>query len=313
MIVFSKETVTLILQVFYVIAGLITISCAYLALTDKNHPTKYGTGAFWAILGFIFIFGPYIDSFIIGCLVLTLGLLTLTKQVKVGAFPEVPKEVKEERASTLRNYVFVPALSIAVTALVCTFLIKTSGSLIGLGLGGIVGILMALLITKTSPTNVPKQGGRLLQQVGPTAILPQLLAALGALFTKAEVGTVIAQGISSIIPENNLFIGVVFYCLGMALFTMIMGNAFAAFTVITAGIGVPFVLSHGANPAVVGALALTAGYCGTLLTPMAANFNIVPAAILETKNKNRVIIQQSLMAIVMLVVHIFLMYFLGYR
>jgi len=101
----------------------------------------------------------------------------------------------------------------------------------------------------------------------------------------------------------------VVYCLGMAIFTMIMGNAFAAFAVITAGIGIPFVFSQGANPAIAGILGLTAGYCGTLLTPMGANFNIVPAAIMEMENKNGVILAQIPVAGAMLLVHILLMYF----
>jgi uncharacterized membrane protein len=88
-----------------------------------------------------------------------------------------------------------------------------------------------------------------------------------------------------------------------------MGNAFAAFAVITAGIGVPFLLTQGGDPVIVAALGLTAGFCGTLLTPMAANFNIVPTAILEIKDKkNGVIKYQAPIAIVMLVIHIVLMY-----
>ena len=98
----------------------------------------------------------------------------------------------------------------------------------------------------------------------------------------------------------------------MAVFTMIMGNAFAAFSVITVGIGLPFVFAQGANVAIAGALALTAGYCGTLLTPMAANFNVMPAALLETKDKNVVMKCQSLFAIILLVIHIALMYFLAF-
>ena len=61
----------------------------------------------------------------------------------------------------------------------------------------------------------------------------------------------------------------------------------------------------------VGAMGLTAGYCGTLLTPMAANFNIMPAALLETKSKYAVIKAQAPMAVVMLIIHIFVMYFLA--
>ncbi|XLM19849.1 DUF979 domain-containing protein, partial [Chromobacterium piscinae] len=72
------------------------------------------------------------------------------------------------------------------------------------------------------------------------------------------------------------------YVLGMALFTMIMGNAFAAFPVMTAGIGIPFLVgTHHGDAAVMAAIGMFSGYCGTLMTPMAANFNIVPAALLE--------------------------------
>lgn len=91
-----------------------------------------------------------------------------------------------------------------------------------------------------------------------------------------------------------------------------MGNAFAAFSVITVGVGIPFLIAQGANPAVVAALGMTCGYCGTLLTPMAANFNIVPAAVLETKGKWTIIKTQAPVALVMIVVHIALMYMLAF-
>jgi len=139
--------------------------------------------------------------------------------------------------------------------------------------------------------------------------LPQLLAALGVIFNAAGVGDVISQGISGVVPEGNRFIGVVAYCLGMMIFTMIMGNGFAAFTVITAGIGVPFVMAQGGDPVVAGALAMTAGFCGTLLTPMAANFNALPVALLEMKDPNGVIKAQAPIALLLLVIHIALMYF----
>ncbi|MFR7425453.1 MAG: 5-oxoproline transporter, DUF979 family subunit [Bifidobacterium pullorum] len=110
------------------------------------------------------------------------------------------------------------------------------------------------------------------------------------------------------IPAGNLTVGIIVFALGMMLFTMIMGNAFAAITVMTVGIGAPFVLSLGADPAVVGILALTCGYCGTLLTPMAANFNIVPVAMLQMKDRMGVIKNQVLPAFVMIVVQIIYMF-----
>lgn len=93
----------------------------------------------------------------------------------------------------------------------------------------------------------------------------------------------------------------------MAVFTIIMGNAFVAITVMTVGIGAPFVLQYGADPVVIGSLALTCGYCGTLCTPMAVNFNMGPVAILEMKDKNGVIKKQVLVAVIMLVVQIVMM------
>lgn len=99
-------------------------------------------------------------------------------------------------------------------------------------------------------------------------MLPQLLGCLGGVFTAAGVGDVIAQLVEKIVPKGNVNIGIIVYAIGMVLFTMIMGNAFAAITVMTVGIGAPFVLAYGANPVVIGMLALTCGYCGTLLTPM---------------------------------------------
>ena len=93
----------------------------------------------------------------------------------------------------------------------------------------------------------------------------------------------------------------------MMLFTMIMGNAYAAITVMTVGIGYPFVLAHGANPVVIGMLALTCGFCGTLCTPMAANFNTVPVALLDMKKPMGVIKNQVPVAIIMLVVQIVIM------
>jgi uncharacterized membrane protein len=112
-------------------------------------------------------------------------------------------------------------------------------------------------------------------------------------FALAGVGEIIGGIAGGVIPEGSVFLTVVVFALGMALFTMIMGNAFAAFPVMAAAIGIPLLVEqYGGNPAVIGAVGMLAGFCGTLLTPMAANFNIVPAALLELKDQNGVIRQQ---------------------
>jgi uncharacterized membrane protein len=95
---------------------------------------------------------------------------------------------------------------------------------------------------------------------------------------------------------------------------MIMGNAFAAFAVVTGGIGLPFIVQqHGGNPAIMAAIGMLTGYCGTLVTPMAANFNIVPALLLELTDRYAVIKAQAPVAVVIFIANLLLMYACVYR
>ena len=301
----------MLLEIFYIIIGIMMLNTAVLTLRDKNHKAKIGTSLFWALLGIIFIFGPYIPSVVVGGILVVIAVLTLTKQVKPGTVKALDEKFGEEQAKKLGLKVFVPSLVIALAALGIAQFTAISGTA-AIGVAAVIAAIVTFVITKAKPRVLVEESDRMLQSVGAVSILPQLLAALGALFTAAGVGDVISSGISGILPQGNIFIGVTAYCVGMALFTMIMGNAFAAFSVITAGIGVPFVFALGANPLIAGALALTAGFCGTLLTPMAANFNIVPASILELKNQYGVIKAQAPFAIIMLIIHIILMRFLAF-
>ncbi len=104
------------------------------------------------------------------------------------------------------------------------------------------------------------------------------------------------------------------YCVGMFLFTILTGYGFAAFPIMTAAICWPVLVQefHG-TPAIVVAIGVLAGFCGTLCTPMAANFNLVPAALLEMKNKYGVITAQVGTAIPLLAVNTALMYFLAFH
>ena len=172
----------------------------------------------------------------------------------------------------------------------------------------VVAIILLMIMNRDNkPSTFLNDSERMLSTVGPLSMLPMLLACLGSVFTAAGVGDVISDLVSHIIPEGNVNAGIVVYAIGMMLFTMIMGNAYAAITVMTVGIGYPFVLAHGANPVVIGMLALTCGFCGTLCTPMAANFNTVPVALLDMKKPMGVIKNQVPVAIIMMVVQIVMM------
>ena len=303
-----KETLGNIAEIIYILCGLVSVATAIRGL--KNEKAKIGTFLFWFILGITFIFGKIIPYKVTGGLLIILALITITKQLQMGSFENVTAQFKLAQSEILKNKIFIPAILIGTAAfLILQFKIGKTAipPAIGIGGGSLVALLVAMLIIKPKLSETTDDTSKLLMQIGATALLPQLLAALGVVFTKAGVGNVISQIISSVVPQGNIFIGIVIYAIGMAVFTMIMGNAFAAFSVITVGIGIPFILKHGGNPAVIGALGMTAGYCGTLITPMAANFNIVPASILEIKNKNGIIKTQLPMALALFVVHIILM------
>lgn len=300
-----------LLDIFYSLIGFLMISLAVYTFTNKEHKARIGTAIFWFILGFIFIAGPYIPANIVGVLIIILGCLTASKQVKMLPAKPLDDDFAKKQSEKLKNKVFLPPLVIALVALGIAQFTTISGTA-AIGVAAAIATIVTLDVLKANPKYIIEDGVRMVDSVGPVSILPQLLTALGALFTAAGVGEVISSGISSFIPEGSLFIGAAAYCIGMAVFTMIMGNAFAAFAVITAGIGVPFVFAQGANPAIAGALALTAGYCGTLMSPMGANFNIMPAALLEMEDKNGIIKRQFPIAILLLFIHILLMYFLAF-
>lgn len=306
-----KVISNILLQIFYIMVGLFFILTMMFTLKDKNHKTKYGTALFWGILGVIFILGEAIPPVISGFLIVVIGVLAAFNQINLGTIKQLDETFASLKADKIGLKIFLPSLIIALVALLIAQFTPISG-VAAIGISSIIALIATFLITKAKPSEFIEDSNRMFQSVGATAILPQLLAALGALFTAAGVGDIISNLISSVIPEGNILIGVTAYCLGMAIFTAIMGNAFAAFSVITVGIGVPFVFAQGGDPIVASALAMTAGFCGTLLTPMAANFNILPVALLETKDKNAVIKTQAVFALILLAIHIPLMYFLAF-
>ena len=189
-----------------------------------------------------------------------------------------------------------------------------SVTLVLLGLGVIIALVACYAWLQPPPLAALDEGSRLADAIGWALVLPQMLASLGVVFADAGVGTTIGALASSIIPHGSIFLAVLLYALGMVVFTMIMGNAFAAFPVMVAAIGVPILLHQdGGNPAVIGAVGMLSGFCGTLMTPMAANFNIVPAALLELKNQYAVIRAQVPTAIPLLIANILILYFAGFH
>ena len=307
----------------YWLAGIILTITALMTFADKNHPRRWTTGLFWAIFAVIFLVGDKIPPIAVGIGAVVMALLAGTGGVTLGKHGELPAEERRASAKRLGNRLFIPALTIPlVTVIGSVFLkdIKIGGDLlldpknqtfVSLGLGCIISLALACWLTRDTPVQAMRESRRLTESLGWALVLPQMLAMLGLVFADAGVGKAVAHLTTAYINMDYKLVAVAVYCIGMALFTVIMGNGFAAFPVMTGGVGVPILVGmfHG-NPAVMAAIGMFSGYCGTLLTPMAANFNIVPAALLELDDKNAVIRAQVPTALLILVANIGLLYFL---
>jgi uncharacterized membrane protein len=310
----------------YVLAGAVFASFALGSALDRTNARRFGNAAFWALLATSFWFGDFLGDIGNGVLVLALVGLAGAHLLGKGSKQSTTIDQRERFSVRYGNKLFLPALIIPFTAFVGTLLfnytaLKNSGlidpksvTLVLLGLGVIIALIVCYVWLRPPAFAAVEEGRRLMDSIGWAAVLPQMLASLGAVFAAAGVGTTIGAIASAIIPHGSIFLAVLLFALGMVLFTMIMGNAFAAFPVMAAAIGVPILIhADGGNPAVIGAVGMLSGFCGTLMTPMAANFNIVPAALLELKDQHGVIKAQVPTAIPLLIANILILYVAGFH
>ncbi|MCH4882208.1 DUF979 domain-containing protein [Pseudomonas sp. TMW22080] len=314
------------IEYFYWLAGVLLLITAGMILTDRTHPKRWTSGLFWALFAMVFLIGDRLSPFVVGIGVLVMaGIAGIGGVGGVGRGTHAELHVKAARASAgrLGHKLFIPALSIPLVTVIGSILLKNTQiggvplldpkntTFVSLGIGCMVALVLACILTRDTPLQGLRESRRLTEALGWTMVLPQMLAMLGLLFNDAGVGTAVAHVTTAYINMDYRLVAVMVYVLGMALFTVIMGNGFAAFPVMTGGVGVPVLVGiYDANPAVMAAIGMFSGYCGTLMTPMAANFNIVPVALLELPDKYAVIKAQMPTALMMLVVNIVLLYVL---
>jgi uncharacterized membrane protein len=302
------------LDFVYAVAGATFAAFAWLSFADRGNGKRWGTGAFYALIALSFLAGDRLGDAGNGVLVLALVGLA-----GCGALGRGRGADAAPAAGGHGNRLFLPALIVPLVALAGTLLRPDwidpkQVTLVSLTIGVLAALLACYVWLRPAPAAPFDEGRRLMDGVGWAAVLPQMLAALGAVFALAGVGEVVGGLAARAIPDGSLFVAVAVYGLGMAGFTIVMGNAFAAFPVMTAAIGVPVLIrGYGGDPALIAAVGMLAGFCGTLLTPMAANFNLVPAVLLDLKDRNAVIRAQAPTATVLLAVNILLIYFLGFR
>jgi uncharacterized membrane protein len=314
------------LEHVYWLTGLMMAGVAIVNARDRTNPRRVNNTVFWGIYAVTFLVGSRLPDMVSGFLVIAMVLAASIRGLGQGKAGTDTREEREASAQRWRNKLFIPALTIPIVTVLGTFVFKKisiNGSplvdlkqvtVISLAIATVVALTIGMVMLRPPLLAPVREARRLLDAVGWAAVLPQMLAALGALFAIAGVGNVVASIAQKWIPLDHPFAVVTTYAIGMAAFTMIMGNAFAAFPVMTAGIGLPLIVQKfGGDPAIMAAIGMLSGFCGTLMTPMAANFNIVPTALLELPDENAVIKVQIPTALLLLGANVLLMNFLVFR
>ncbi|MDL5036046.1 DUF979 domain-containing protein [Comamonas resistens] len=313
------------IQYLYYLVGIILAITAVMTLRDASNPRRYSAGIFWALYAVVFLVGDTLPPVWVGVIAVAMALIAGFGGVLGGKHQPRTDAQYLESARRLGNKLFIPALAIPLITMVGTLSAKylmvggvplidpKNTTLVSLGIGCVIALGLACKLTHETPMQGLRESHRLIDALGWALVLPQMLGMLGLVFSDAGVGKAVAYISTTYINMDVRFVAVAVYVIGMALFTVIMGNGFAAFPVMTGGVGVPVLVGvyHG-DPAVMAAVGMLSGYCGTLLTPMAANFNLVPAALLEI-DKNAVIRAQVPTAIALLIVNVFLLNFLMFR
>ena len=310
----------------YVLAGLVFAAVALLSARDRGNPKRWSNAGFWGLFAVSFLFGDYLGDLGNGILVLAMVLLAGTIGLGIGRPATTGPEERRVLAQRFGNRIFIPALIIPVVTVLGSLTLKTividgralfdpaQTTLISLAIAMLIALALTRLLLHQPVSAAFQEGRKLMDLLGWASLLPQMLASLGGVFALAGVGNAVGSLAAQTIPMDSRFAAVGAYTVGMALFTAIMGNAFAAFPVMTAGIGLPLiVMKFGGNPVIMSAIGMLSGFCGTLTTPMAANFNLVPAALLGLEDRYAVIKAQIPTAIAVLVINTVLMYVLVFR
>lgn len=312
----------------YVLIGVLIAGIAFRIAQDRGDPKRRSKAAFWGLIAAIFLVGEQLPAWGVGVLVVAISLIAAAGGVeRRGAVADPSVAVARERIlARLGLKLFLPALAIPALTLVALLVTRMAGerhwfaldaqqqTLYSLAFGCVAALVVALRMLRQPPVESLGAAGGIADAIAWPLILPLWLAMLGNVFAACHVGDAVAAALTPLIDTDSRFACVLAYALGMVVFTVVMGNAFAAFPVMTAGVGLPLLVRlHHADPAALGALGMLSGYCGTLLTPMAANFNVVPAVLLELRDPHGVIRAQAPTGLALLAFNILLMNLVLFR
>jgi hypothetical protein len=135
------------LEAVYVLTGVVLLIFAALTLLDRSNPQRFGTAAFWSVLGLIFALGGVLPYWLTGLLVLFLVALDGAGQVGKGEAPAAQPQ------ASIGNRIFCPVLAIPLVTFAFAIVFRllkldaNRGALVGLGFGGLVAMLLVLRLT----------------------------------------------------------------------------------------------------------------------------------------------------------------------
>jgi len=202
------------LEHIYVLAGLIIGAFAVLSTFDASNPKRFVNAAFWGLLAISFLIGSELGDLGNGVLVVALVVLGAIGLGQGNGTAATPEE-RRESAVARGNWLFVPALIIPAVALIGSLFLKgaTIGgvplldpkqvTLISLAAGAVIALAVAMLWLRPPVLAPLQEGRRLMDTIGWAAILPQMLASLGAVFALAGVGDAVGHVATNYLPLGH--------------------------------------------------------------------------------------------------------------
>jgi uncharacterized membrane protein len=184
----------------YVLMGLLTAGVAVVSGRDRTNPKRYNNAAFWGLYSITFFFGSLLPDVVNGLIVIAMAAVAGIG--KLGPIPAETNTRAEREASSRRwgNRLFIPALAIPIITIVgatffkavpigtTTLIDPKDVTIVWLGIGTVGALVIGLLMLRPKLSTPMVEARRLWDSVGWAAVLPQILAALGAMFAAAGVG-----------------------------------------------------------------------------------------------------------------------------
>ena len=191
------------IQYFYWLAGALLLITAGMIVSDRSHPKRWTSALFWALFSMVFLIGDRLSPFVVGVGVLVMAGIAGIGGVGRGAHAELPVKAARASAGRLGHRLFIPALSIPLVTVIGTVVLKhvqiggvplldpKNTTFVSLGLGCLVALILACILTRDTPLQGLRESRRLTEALGWTMVLPQMLAMLGLLFNDAGVGAAV--------------------------------------------------------------------------------------------------------------------------